>query len=105
MTGISEDLSTNFETNDCLVCQRQDTGELSVVWSHIGFTNLTQREVDKILNHFCKDSRDKGILIIWRGCEPTEEQRQMRLKFYYEVEKIKGHRTRGEYREFGCSSV
>ena len=106
MAGISNDTGSNFETIDCLVCQTQDTGDVSVGcdkclrWTHVRCTNLTQQEIDKILNYFCKDCRDKGNLIIWRGSEPTEEQRQMKSKLYFEVDKIKGYRAKGEHREF-----
>ena len=69
-------------------------------WIHCDCIGITKQQAEhKILNFYCGFNECKS-LTIWRREKATPDQKRIKLKHYFEVERIKDHRGSREKREF-----
>ena len=90
---------------DCTIC-KTETGGVSVqcdrcdFWVHVSCANLTERQVERIVNYFCDECSDEQHLTTWRRVRASERQKRIKERFYYEVREIRGFREGSTGREF-----
>lgn len=93
--------SSPSASKDCFSCKKQ-TGEDVLGcdncdrWIHLSCAKHSAEEVQRIKNWFCEDCEGNGRLTEWRRQRATSIQRMVKKKEYYEVDSIKGHRSRND---------
>lgn len=90
---------------DCIVCKVDGTGEESIGcdhcdgWVHFSCAKVDKSTAERILNFFCNDCTSPDRITVWRRVERNPEQLAEK-PFYYDVNRIRGHRTVDSAREF-----
>lgn len=105
MPSPTTSLSSLAINEDCHLCSKS-TREESVccdgcdMWTHYSCANLTEQEVNIIINYYCDDCEEKGSLTNWRKVRGTISQRITKDREYYEVEGFVDHREVDGDRQF-----